>query len=404
VTACLRKKLGRLRVGIAIGLVVVGALAWAAPETRAATPVGPTVNAVPVLSYYYIWFNASSWNRAKTDFPLAGRYSSDELSVMRRHVRLAKQAGIDGFIVSWKSTPILDSRLASLARVAAENNFKLAVIYQGLDFSREPLPPGRIARDLDRFTARHGGDDVFAVLGTKPLVVISGTWRFTRREIEGLTGGRRGDLAILASEKSVDGYRRLADLVDGNAYYWSSADPLRTPGYQAKLDDFSAAVHEARGFWIAPAAAGFDARLIGGRRVIDRRDGETLKSALNAAVASSPDAIGIISWNEFSENSHIEPSRTFGDQSLRAVAGFLGTEVATAGDLDSSAPADGRSPRGLITVVVLAVVAAMAAPLLIRRRRRIRWQDAPQGRNDCGPAGPGPRGPREGPAPRRGGK
>jgi Glycosyl hydrolase family 71 len=393
VTARMYRCFTRLWLGIAVGLVAAGALVHAAPASPASTTAAPTAKAVPVFSYYYIWFNASSWNRAKTDFPLAGRYSSDELSVMRRHVRLAKKAGIDGFIVSWKSTPVLDDRLAALARVAAENNFKLAVIYQGLDFSRRPLPPGRIARDLDRFTARHGGDEVFAVFGAKPVVVISGTWRFTRQEIGGLTDGRREDLLLLASEKSVDGYQRLADLVDGNAYYWSSADPLRTPGYQAKLDEFSAAVHGAGGVWIAPAAAGFDARLIGGRRVIDRRDGETLKSALNAAVASSPDAIGIISWNEFSENSHIEPSRVFGDQSLRTVAGFVGTEVATAGDLDSSAPpAGGRSPRGLITVVVLVALAAVAAPLLIRRRRRIRWRDTPQGRNEWGPA------------PRRGGK
>ena len=34
-----------------------------------------------------------------------GRYSSDDRDVMRQQVRWAKRAGIDGFIVSWKSTP-----------------------------------------------------------------------------------------------------------------------------------------------------------------------------------------------------------------------------------------------------------------------------------------------------------
>src|SRR5436309_10053666 len=33
---------------------------------------------IPVLAYYYIWYNPSSWNRAKIDYPLLGRYSSDE--------------------------------------------------------------------------------------------------------------------------------------------------------------------------------------------------------------------------------------------------------------------------------------------------------------------------------------
>ena len=32
----------------------------------------------PLFAYYYIWFNADSWNRAKIDYPLLGRYSSDD--------------------------------------------------------------------------------------------------------------------------------------------------------------------------------------------------------------------------------------------------------------------------------------------------------------------------------------
>jgi hypothetical protein len=310
---------------------------------------------------------------------------------MRRQVELAKQAGIRGFIVSWKSTPALDRRLAALADIAAESDFKLAVIYQGLDFHRRPLPVTRIARDLDRFTARYAGDEAFRILGEKPTVVISGTWKFTREQIQGLTEGRRGELFILASEKSIDGYARVADLVDGDAYYWSSPDPLRTPGYQRKLDGFSAAVHRAGGVWIAPAAAGFDARLIGGRRVIDRRDGDTLRRSLNAALTSSPDAIGLISWNEFSENSHIEPSRRYGDQSLQVVASFLGAEIHTDDNLDSSAPAGSSSPRGLITVLVIAAAAAAAAPLFVRRRRRIRRREEERSRTRQRPATGGSR-------------
>ena len=57
---------------------------------------------MPVFAYYYIWFDPSSWDRAKIDVPALGRYSSDDPKVMREHIRLAKQAGITGFIVSWK--------------------------------------------------------------------------------------------------------------------------------------------------------------------------------------------------------------------------------------------------------------------------------------------------------------
>src|SRR5512138_753305 len=35
-------------------------------------------NTIPVMAYYYIWFDPQSWDRAKTDYPLLGRYSSDD--------------------------------------------------------------------------------------------------------------------------------------------------------------------------------------------------------------------------------------------------------------------------------------------------------------------------------------
>ena len=47
---------------------------------------------IPLLAYYYIWFNATSWDRAKIDYPALGRYSSDEARIMRRHILLAKEA------------------------------------------------------------------------------------------------------------------------------------------------------------------------------------------------------------------------------------------------------------------------------------------------------------------------
>ena len=69
---------------------------------------------VPTLAYYYQWFTASSWDRAKVDYPLAGRYSSDDVAVMRGQVAEAKAAGIDGFIVSWKDPPVNNRRLEAL--------------------------------------------------------------------------------------------------------------------------------------------------------------------------------------------------------------------------------------------------------------------------------------------------
>jgi hypothetical protein len=307
-----------------VALIVVAALAvLAAALGPAAMSSQARGRPIPVLAYYYIWFDRSSWDRAKTDYPSLGRYSSDEARVMRAHIRWAKEAGIDGFIVSWKSTPVLNSRLEKLIRVARAERFKLSIIYQGLDFYREPLPVRRIAGDLDHFITRYARERVFDAFG-KPLVIWSGTWRFSRGEVASVTRTRRARLLILASERNTEGYRRLADVVDGDAYYWSSVDPDTFAGYEDKLRDMGRAIHARLGLWIAPAAPGFDARLVGGTRVIAREGGATLRKEFAAAVGSSPDAVGLISWNEFSENSHVEPSQKHDTRYLRMLADIIG--------------------------------------------------------------------------------
>jgi hypothetical protein len=327
-------------------------------------------DSLPVLAYYYQWFSKKSWDRAKVDYPLAGRYSSDDISIMRRHIEEAKSAGIDGFIVSWKSTATNNRRLEALIGVAKAANFKLAIIYQGLDFSRNPLPVERIANDFEFFERRYATDPVFDLL-SKPLLIWSGTWKFSTSDIERVTSGTRDSALVLATEKSPDGYQRVAGYFDGNAYYWSSVDPQDHGGYQERLQAMAASVHDSGGLWIAPFAPGFDARLVGGTREVPRRGGETLREEYNAAVSSSPDALGLISWNEFSENTHVEPSERHGDSALRELTSLVrGPSVpqTTATD-DSDDPGKGGILSvGAALLIVLLLVAAL--PIYARIRRR----------------------------------
>jgi hypothetical protein len=288
-----------------------------------ATPIFPTPEThVPVLAFYYIWFDSQSWDRAKTDYPLLGRYSSDDADVMRKHVEWAKEAGIDGFIVSWKSTEKLNTRLEQLVQVAEQENFKLAIMYESLDFERNPLPITQVDADLGYFITQYANHPAFDLF-QKPLVIWSGTWEYSTQEIASVVQDKRDQIHILASEKNVKEYQRLSGLVDGDAYYWSSVDPDTHPGYLEKLAAMSDAVHQDGGLWVAPAAPGFDARLVGGEKVVSRESGDTLQKELATAVQSSPDAVGLISWNEFSENSHIEPSQVYGYRYLEILAEML---------------------------------------------------------------------------------
>jgi hypothetical protein len=364
------------RIGLALLLALVPlVLLPLAPRSVSATPTADRTSAaaVPLLAYYYIWYDTRSWDRAKDDYPELGRYSSDDPAVMASHVEMAKQAGIDGFIVSWKSTPTLNRRLEQLTGIATANGLKLALIYEGLDFHRNPLPVERVQRDLTAAADRYTSAPAFAIFD-RPLVIWSGTWRFSAADIAKVARPLRDRLLILGSERNPEGVRRLAGVVDGDAYYWSSGDPQRTPGYRQKLAAMGKLVHDQGGIWIAPAAPGFDARKLGGSRVVERRDGATLLDSLSAAMTTAPDAIGLISWNEFSESSHVEPSQRYGRRYLDALTSLRrepGSGTAGTTDFASDEPGGGDgNPWRLLLLGSLLLGGVGCAAVVVRRASR----------------------------------
>jgi hypothetical protein len=143
----------------------------------------------------------------------------------------------------------------------------------------------------------------------------------------------------------------------------------------------SEAVHRDQGLWIAPAAPGFDARAIGGETTVDREDGRTLRREWSAAVASSPDAVGVISWNEFSENTYVEPSEKYGHRYLDVLAGIRHAP-GPSGELDSSDVSADHSGARSLTLVAAAALLSMIALfvasgyVLVRRQRGTRVERA----------------------------
>jgi hypothetical protein len=267
---------------------------------------------------------------------------------------------------------VLTPRLEKLVKLAEEQNFRLAIIYQGLDFDRDPITADKVAQDFDLFAERFANRKPFAGFG-KPLIIWSGTWKFSEAEVAKVTTGRRDKLQILASERSVEGYKRIASMVDGDAYYWSSVDPSSDKGYEKKLADMGREVHAHSGLWIPPAAPGFDARLIGGTRNVLRADGNTLRAEYATALKSSPDVLGLISWNEYSENTQVEPSEKYGDQYLKVLSDIHKANAPVPGNLDSSEPGLGPlTTAGVPIVGGFAGIIGLAFVVVAVRSRRMR--------------------------------
>lgn len=377
---CVRAAL-RLLVGMGValaGVVEADPAQLPTPPSASSPAVAPLAeagHAVPVLAYYYIWYDPSSWNRAKTDYPQLGRYSSDDAAVMEQHVAWAQEAGIQGFIVSWKWTDRLDRRLEQLATIADRREFQLWIMYQGLDFRRDPLPVDQVDMDLQHFLETFARHPSLNPVDGKPVMIWSGTWKFATGDVRSVAATFRPHMLVLASERNAAGYRRLAGGIDGNAYYWASANPAaQTTRYGGKLRAMGETVHADGGLWIAPAAPGFDARLVGGTVVIPRDGTATLQREIGVALRSSPDAVGLISFNEFSENTHIEPSERYGDAALKALGARATLPVATGMNFDSSAPGttDRNDPGRLVLVATtgLSLVAVFLLALV-----RARWSE-----------------------------
>jgi hypothetical protein len=341
-----------------------------AAGTRTEATTAAERPALPLFAYYYIWFSHNSWGRAKTDLPLIGTYSSSDPGVMRRQIQQAKSAGITGFIVSWKDAPLNDLRLRLLMRTAAAEHFKLAMIYQGLDFYRRPLPVSEVAADFITFRDRFASDPVFFRVDGKPLTIWSGTWAYSYAQVAQVTSAVRPAMLVLNTEKNVAGFDRIAGLTDGDAYYWSSVNPATNPGYQPKLDQMSQAVHAAGKYWIAPLAPGFDARMVGGQQSVPRNGGQTLRTEFEAAMRSAPNMLGLISWNEFSENSYVEPSKNYGDQSLTVLRQLRGIPASPGAGPPPSGRAIPTPWPNVLRLSAFALILVAAVTLLGYARQR----------------------------------
>jgi len=290
-------------------------------------------------------------------------YPSSDAAVLKQQIVLAKSAGVQGWIVSWKDTVLNDSRLKLLMQDAGQEDFKLAMIYQGLDSNRDPLPESEVAKDFQTFETRYAPSPVFYKLGGKTLTLWSGTWRYSPAQVQAVTTPVRGKLLVLGTQKSVASYDQIARYIDGDAYYSPSVNPQVDNAYAAELNAMATAVHGNGGYWIATFAPGFDAKPVDGTGTVPRDDVQTLRAEYAAAIASSPDILSLTGWNEFSETSYLD-----------AVAALRGASVPV-GELNqdsssSSGVSDSHLPDGLLLAGAAGLFVGTVGLLVALGRRR----------------------------------
>ena len=314
-----------LVTAMASGITLAASAASASPSGR---PVPPktTTGHVPVFAYYYMWMTGGYWHVHKKDHPLQpfpGNYNSDNPAVIDWQMRRAPAAGISGFIVSWKNNPTYQRIVPLLEQAANRRRFKLVMAYESLTKHGGHLPAARVGVDFRYFVTHYAGDAAWYRIHGKPLTVWGATDSYPPSAIARVTRTVRSKILVLNSASTVAGLTRLAPYTDGDAYYWSSINPVKNPLWALRLALMGLAERRLHEIWIAPFAPGFDATMIGGHIIVGRGNGLTLRLEYRAAAASSPDFLGLISWNEWTENTYMEPSVRYASTYLNVLKNLV---------------------------------------------------------------------------------
>ena len=275
--------------------------------------------------FYPRYWTSDIW----TDTP-ATLYSSDDPDAIARQITQAKSAGIDGFLVEWcgyqgiDGNYIMDQNYALALDVAQENNFLLAPYFD------LPCTGGDVSL-LSYLIQTYGNHPAAYRINGKPLIVIFGTGMVSKDEwlivfdelrsagLDGVFMGMGYDPTLL---EVFDGVHEYFNLLIPNLSEQYAALGNSVP-YFGLLEG-----NPTPKFWAATVSPGFDnTPLVRGWGVdplyIDRQNTNTYRQSFETAITSKADWIFITSWNEFQENTHIEPSVYYDSTYLQITNEFV---------------------------------------------------------------------------------
>jgi hypothetical protein len=283
-------------------------------------PMAPVKNMG--LALYYPWYSQSTWvnNPVLRDTPLTP-YASDDPVAIARQIDQAQSAGINGFTVSWigPGSPS-DNNTKLMLTEAEKKGFYIGFFLE--------TTGGNLAQNtqtaIDWLTyigTQYSNHPAVLKVAGRPVVT---PWLTNTIALETWTAIRAGvrangtDVWLMQDTQDMT----YLDVFDGVRYSAGIAGLGEKVRYYSVLAD-----HPAPKLWMGTAMPGFDERLIPGRgpnpRYVDRQNGAYFRSQLDAAFSNSPQWAMIDTWNEWFENTYIEPSVNYGDQYLQIAGQYL---------------------------------------------------------------------------------
>ncbi|MHB8613492.1 MAG: glycoside hydrolase family 71/99 protein, partial [Candidatus Dormibacteraceae bacterium] len=184
--------------------------------------------------------------------------------------------------------------------------------------------PADVVGDLRYFSTRYAHDPAFHnQFSSKPLVMWMDSRKFAESTVAQVSDAIRSDLYLIGDE-TASSWARDGRYLDGSSYYWSTENPYTNRSAGSSIQSLGNGVHGAQKRWFAPFIAGYNKQLLGGS-CVPRQGTQTLATIWQLNAKSTPDAWFGISWNEFVENTYLEPSQAFGSAYLDALKHLIGS-------------------------------------------------------------------------------
>jgi PKD repeat protein len=303
------------------------------------------LNRLLVGTYYYPWWKQLYWDDGHKSYPNLDEYDSQSLAVINQHIRWAVDYGIDFFAMSWWGPGSWEDKTLRDYYLQAEESseIKFCIHYESVGCLNKP--PGqpidfnsqfdesqtrkeKFLSDLDYIAGTFFNEPQYLKINGRPVIIFYSAMDY-QNAAEALAQFKQSmdpqpyliadavcfglsiedlDWDFLSSFDAITGYNMYTSNQSMHSYFLS-----KVSGKYAEFKHYA----ESYGLSFIPnVMPGFDDTAIReGRPPLDRNNGQFYKEYWQLAIEYLEldlNAIMITSFNEWFEDTQIEPATEYG--------------------------------------------------------------------------------------------
>ena len=289
-----------------------------------------------VMALYYPWYGTpeftGSWlhqeaegrtgapMRTHVHAPINGPYDSCDPNLIRHHLMLCKQAGIDTLVCSWwgKTDPT-DRAIRILLNCAKEQEVKVCILWER---PANPENPDAIREELAYLLQTYSNESAYLHINNKPMLFLYESvcrslpekdWRSILQANPVLTVGCANTMDGVSLWDGLFSLAVPSQTISEERLCRASYIAARRSGKLA-IETVMPGYDDIKTNWLVNKEKGF---------ALDRKNGGLYKMLWFQVFRDKPDWVLINSFNQWHTGSEIEPSKEMGESYLKMTGDFV---------------------------------------------------------------------------------